>query len=189
MTPDAERLAQGLVSGTAILVEDAARADPVDLAATLELYVRVAAWPRLQRRAAGLEPAFQAATQAWVTAGSAARARAFEGLQTDALVDMAYQLADGDEPDEETVVGWAAGAVRAALVVPWLDPEDRVKVQDAIGELTSVADTHPNIFMAASMVAQLLTEAEPVDRWPREASELLSLFARLPLLALVDGEI
>ena len=57
------------------------------------------------------------------------------------------------------------------------------------GELTSVADTHPNTFMAASMVAQLLTEAEPVDRWPREASELLSLFARLPLLAVVDGEI
>lgn len=189
MTADGPHLAQGLVAGTAILAKDARQAKPDDLAASLELYVRVAAWTRQHRRQAGLEDAFQAATQAWVRAGAAARSRAFEGLRTDELVELAYRIADDEDPDEELIVGWASAAIRAALVVPWLEPDHRIAVQDAIGELSSVADTHPTVFMAAAMVAQILAESEPVARWPKEAAELLSLFARLPLLAEVDGEI
>lgn len=189
MTPDHERLAQGLVAGAAMLADEPAAAEPADLAATLELYVRVAAWSREDRRAAGLEPVFQAATQAWVQAGPSARTRAFEGLRTDTLVELAYSLAQDEEPDEETVVGWAAAAVRAALVAPWLEPADRARVQDVVGELISVADSNPTTFLSAAMVASLLAEAEPVARWPREAAELVGLFARLPLLAMVDGEL
>ena len=43
--------------------------------------------------------------------------------------------------------------------------------------------------MAAAIVASVLREEEPVERWPREAGELLELLSRLPLLAVVDGEI
>jgi len=190
VTEEHQRLASGLVASTRLLIDDGAgEVAPGDLAATLELYVRVAALPRELRRAEGLDDAFQAATHAWVDAGAEARNRAFQGLKTTELVEQAYQLADDEDADEESIVGWAAAAVRAALVAPWLDPEDRVAVNDAVGELSSVVDTHPIVFLPAAMVAHTLGEAEPIDRWPTEAAQLLSLFARLPLLAAVDGDL
>jgi len=182
-------LAAGLIAGTELLEMGLDDADPDDVAAGLEVYVRVAAWPPRRRRQAGLEDAFQAATRAWVQAGAEARGRAFEGLHTDELVDLSYRLADDQAHDEDLIVRWAAAAVRAALVVPWLDPDQRVAVQDTIGELRSLADTHPTVFMAAAMVAQVISQSEPVDLWPRDAAELLALFRRLPLLAEVDGEL
>ncbi|MCK6503731.1 hypothetical protein L6R53_10085 [Myxococcota bacterium] len=182
-----EDLARGLVAGTALLAD--AAAEPDDLAANLELYARVAAIPRATRAGLGLEVPFQAATRAWMEAGADARSRAFTGLHTDALVELAYTLAHGEEPETETVVGWAAAAVRAALVSPLLEPDDRVKVQDVVGELVGVADSHPQVFLPAAMVASMLAEVEPLDRWPREAAALVGLFSRLPLLAAVDGEL
>lgn len=182
-----EDLARGLVAGNALLAD--VGAEPDDLAANLELYARVAALPRATRQGLGLEVHFQAATQAWMLAGPQARSRAFTGLHTDSLVDMAYTLAHGDEPDAETVVGWAAAVVRAALVSPLLDPDDRVKVQDVVGELVGLTDSHPHTFLPAAMVASLLAEVEPLERWPREAAQLVGLFSRLPLLAAVDGEL
>jgi len=183
-------LARGLAAGTALLADNgAADADPADLAALLEVYVRVAARSRADRQAAGLDDLFRKATEAWVAAGHRARAKAVEGLGCDALVEAAYSMADDEEPEEDDLVQWAAALVRCALVVPWLDPPERAEVLDAVAECTSVADSHPSTFMAASMVAAVLREEEPVDHWPKEAAELVDFFARLPLLAVVDGDL
>lgn len=184
---DGQALARGLVAGAALLAGGAA--EPDDLAANLELYARVAALSRHTRLGLGLEAPFQAATRAWMEAGADARSRAYAGLHTDALVELAYTLAHGEEPQVETVVDWATAAVRAALVSPLLEPDDRARVQDVVGELVGVADSHPQVFLPAAMVASLLAEVEPLDRWPREAAQLVGLFSRLPLLAAVDGEL
>lgn len=185
-----DRLAQGLAAGTALLTrEGAAQADPADLAASLEIYVRVAARTSADRQAAGLEELFRKATEAWVAAGHRARARAVEGLGCDALVESAYAMVEYGDPDEQEVVEWAAALVRCALVIPWLDPPERSEVQDAVGECVSVADSHPTAFMAAAIVAAVLQEEEPVAHWPKEAAELVGFFSRLPLLAVIDGDL
>ncbi len=187
--PALQVLARGLAAGTALLTEDGPDgAEPADLAALLEVYVRVASRSRSERSAAGLDDLFRAATDAWVAAGRQARTRAVEGLGCNELVEAAYGMADDGSPEDEDVVAWGAALVRCALVVPWLDPPERVEVLDAVAECISVADSHPRAFMPAAMVASVLSEEEPVELWPKEASELVALFARLPLLAVVDGD-
>ena len=185
-----EVLAQSLAAGTALLTQDGPEgAEPADLAALLEVYVRVASRSREDRVAAGLDDLFQSATKAWVEAGRQARTRAVEGLGCDELVETAYGMAEDGSPEAEDIVAWAAAVVRCALVLPWLDPPERAEVMDAVAECTTVADSHPEVFLAAAVVPAVLAEEEPVDRWPREAREVIELLSRLPLLAVVDGEL
>lgn len=186
---NAPELARRLTAGLEVLHAPADRAQPADLAALLELYGRVASRSRASRVAAGLEPAFQAMTEAWMKAGPGARTRAFEGLATQELVERTHELSSQPAADDEDVLGWATQALRAALVVPWLEPGDRARVQDALSELIRLADNNPGTFLAASMLGGMMTEAEPVERWPKPAADLLQLFTRLPLLAVVDGEL
>lgn len=185
-----EDLAARLRAGLHALQGPIERARAEHLAAQLELYGRVALRTRESRLALGLEPVFQAATAAWVKAGPSARERAFQGLRTDELLERTHKLATpGQVVDEDEVLSWAAMALRAALVQTWLEPADRARVQEALSEVAGVADTWPMVFLGASGLAQALVEAEPVERWPRPAAELLRLFSRLPLLAVVDGEL
>lgn len=186
---NAPELANRLTAGLEVLHAPPERAQPADLAALLELYGRVASRSRQSRVEAGLEPAFQAMTQAWMKAGPGARTRAFQGLGTDELIERTHELSSQPQAQDEDVLGWAAQALRAALVIPWLEPADRTRVQEALAELVRLADTYPGTFLAASMLGGLMTEAEPVERWPKAAADLLQLFNRLPLLAVVDGEL
>ena len=58
-------LAQSLAAGTSLLASQGAlQAEPGDLAALLEVYVRVASQGAAQRRSAGLDALFVAATDA-----------------------------------------------------------------------------------------------------------------------------
>ncbi|MCB9779526.1 MAG: hypothetical protein H6742_13265 [Alphaproteobacteria bacterium] len=184
---EVDALARGLRLGIAAVRDPGA--DAIDLAALLEVYVRVGAWREADRAAVGLSELFRTASQAWVDAGEDARSKVHEGLSIAVVVDSAYELSDEGEPDEDDVVRWAAAALRIALLARLLEPEDRLEALEAVAECTSVADSHPTAFMPAAMLAAIARQHEPVDRWPPEAAELLDLFSRLPLLAEVDGEL